>query len=55
MVKSTDNKNINQYIKLADYKFFDYEIPSIYLDFIIEEKKVVVKSQHFFVYSHFDY
>ena len=37
-------KNNKQYIKLNDYKLFDYEIPNIFLDFIIEDKKVIVKT-----------
>ena len=45
MVNSSDNKNTKQYTKLADYKIFDYEIPNIYLDFIIEETKVIVKTE----------
>ena len=45
MLNVSDNKNNNPYIKLEDYKSFDYEIPNIFLDFIIEEKKVIVKTE----------
>ncbi len=31
-----------KYIQLKDYKSFDYEIPNIFLDFIIEDTKVIV-------------
>ena len=42
MLNDSDNK---EYIKLDDYKFFDYEIPNIFLDFIIEDKSVIVKTE----------
>ena len=45
MLKVSDNKNNKEYIKLEDYKLFDYEIPNIFLDFIIEDKKVIVKTE----------
>ncbi len=45
MPNVSDKKNNNQYIKLKDYKSFDYEIPNIFLDFIIEEKRVIVKTE----------
>ena len=45
MINISDNKNKEEYIKLEDYKLFDYEIPSIFLDFIIEEKRVLVKTE----------
>ena len=45
MLKVFDNKNNNPYIKLQDYKSFDYEIPNIFLDFIIEDKRVIVKTE----------
>ena len=44
MLNLSNNKNHKQYIKLTDYKLFDYEIPNIFLDFIIEDKKVIVKT-----------
>ena len=45
MLNVSDNKNNNPYIKLDDYKSFDYEIPNIFLDFIIEDKRVIVKTE----------
>ena len=45
MLNVSDNKNNNPYIKLEDYKSFDYEIPNIFLDFIIEDKRVIVKTE----------
>ena len=45
MLSVSNNKNTKGYTKLDDYKFFDYEIPNIFLDFIIEDKKVIVKTE----------
>ncbi len=45
MLNVSDIKNNNEYIKLEDYKSFDYEIPNIFLDFIIEDTIVIVKSE----------
>ncbi len=45
MLKISDNKNKKDYKKLEDYKSSDYEIPNIFLDFIIEDKKVIVKTE----------
>ncbi len=45
MIKVYDNTNTKGYTKLDDYKFFDYEIPNIFLDFIIEDKRVIVKTE----------
>ena len=45
MPNVSDNKNTNEYTKLDAYKFFDYEIPNIFLDFIIEDKRVIVKTE----------
>ncbi len=42
MKSSTDNKNNSRYIKLEDYKEFDYEIPETFLDFVIEKEEVTV-------------
>ena len=39
------NENIKNYIKLEDYKLFDFEIPTIFLDFIIDKNKVIVKTE----------
>jgi len=44
MSKQINQQNISRYIKLEDYKVFDYEIPEIFLDFIIEKKAVNVTS-----------
>ncbi len=49
MLKVSENKNNNPYIKLKDYKSFDYEIPNIFLDFIIEDKRVIVKTELKFI------
>ncbi len=40
-----DNKDKKEYIKLNDYKLFDYEIPNIFLNFIIEDEIVIVKTE----------
>ena len=46
MSKVLDYKNKNSdYTKLGDYKLFDYEIPNIFLNFIIEDKRVIVKTE----------
>ena len=37
MQKSINQKNISKYVKIEDYKVFDYEIPEIFLDFVIEK------------------
>ena len=39
------HKSISKYIKLEDYKVFDYEIPEIFLDFVIKKNAVYVKTQ----------
>ena len=44
MLNVSENDN-NEYIKLEDYKPFDYEIPNIFLDFIIEDTRVIVKTE----------
>ena len=41
MKNPINQKSISRYVKLKDYKVFDYEIPEIFLDFVI--KKNVVK------------
>ena len=48
MLNVSDN-NHKEYIKLEDYKFFDYEIPNIFLDFIIEDTRVIVKTELEFI------
>ena len=45
MLNVSDNKNNYEYIKLEDYKSFDYEIPNIFLDFVIEDTRVIVKTR----------
>ena len=35
-----------RYIHLSDYKKFDYSIPEIYINFIIEKEKVKVISEY---------
>ena len=45
-MKSTKKqKNISRYVKLEDYKEFDYEIPEIFLDFVINKKAVNVTTK----------
>ncbi|WP_032514480.1 MULTISPECIES: aminopeptidase N [Prochlorococcus] len=44
-MKSTKKqKNISRYVKIEDYKVFDYEIPEIFLDFVIQKNTVNVKT-----------
>ncbi len=38
-------KNISRYVKLEDYKVFDYEIPEIFLDFVIKKNAVNVTTK----------
>ena len=38
-------KNTSKYIKLEDYKIFDYEIPEIFLDFVIKKNAVNVTTK----------
>jgi len=37
--------NISRYVKLEDYKVFDYEIPEIFLDFVIKKNVVNVTTK----------
>ena len=37
--------NIPRYVKLEDYKVFDYEIPEIFLDFVIKKNAVYVTTK----------
>ena len=40
------NKNsISKYVKLKEYKVFDYEIPEIFLDFVIKKNEVNVTTK----------
>ena len=45
MNKPKSQKNISKYTKLEDYKVFDYEIPEIFLDFIIKKNAVYVTTK----------
>ena len=45
MQNSINQTSIPRYIKLDDYKVFDYEIPETFLDFVIEKEKVEVKAK----------
>ena len=45
MLNVSEFKNYKEYIKLKDYKSFDYEIPNIFLDFIIADTGVIVKTE----------
>ena len=40
-----NQKSISKYIKLEDYKVFDYEIPEIFLDFVINENAVNITTK----------
>ncbi|ABB50071.1 Peptidase M, neutral zinc metallopeptidase, zinc-binding site [Prochlorococcus marinus str. MIT 9312] len=44
MNKPISEKKISRYVKLEDYKVFDYEIPEIFLDFVIKKNSVNVKT-----------
>ena len=37
-----NQNNVSRYVKLEDYKVFDYEIPEIFLDFVIKKNTVNV-------------
>ena len=39
------HKSISKFIKLEDYKVFDYEIPEIFLDFVINKNEVNVTTK----------
>jgi len=40
-----NQKSISKYVKLEDYKVFDYEIPDIFLDFVIKKNAVNVTTK----------
>ena len=44
-----DQKSTSRNVKLEDYKVFDYEIPEIFLDFVIKKNAVYVTTQLKFV------
>ena len=37
--------SVSRYVKLEDYKVFDYEIPEIFLDFVIKKDIVNVTTK----------
>ena len=45
MNNSKNQKSISRYVKLEDYKVFDYEIPEIFLDFVIKKNAVYVTTK----------
>ena len=44
-----NQNNISRYVKLEDYKVFDYEIPEIFLNFVIKKNAVKVTTKLKFV------
>ena len=40
-----NKKSISRYVKLKHYKVFDYEIPEIFLDFVIKKNAVNVTTK----------
>ena len=45
MNNQINKKSISKYVKLKDYKVFDYEIPEIFLDFVIKKNAVNVTTK----------
>ena len=45
MKNHKNQKSISTYVKLDDYKVFDYEIPEIFLDFVIKKNAVNVTTK----------
>ena len=45
MDNQKNQKSTSKYIKLEDYKVFDYEIPEIFLDFVIKKNAVNVTTK----------
>ena len=45
MGNQKNQKAIPRYVKLEDYKVFDYEIPEIFLDFVIKKNAVNVTTK----------
>ena len=45
MNNQKNQNNISKYVKLEDYKVFDYEIPEIFLDFVIKKNAVNVTTK----------
>ena len=44
-ILSKNNLPNTNYVRSEDYKAFDFEIPNILLNFIIEKEEVIVKSR----------
>ena len=42
MNNTKNEKNISSYVKLEDYKVFDYEIPEIFLDVVIKKNQLML-------------
>ena len=40
-----NQKSFSRYVKLKDYKVFDYKIPEIFLDFVIKKNAVNVTTK----------
>ncbi len=49
MNKPISEMKISRYVKLEDYKIFDYEIPEIFLDFVIKKNEVNVTTKLEFI------
>ena len=45
MNKQKNKNNFSRYVNLEDYKVFDYEIPEIFLDFVIKKNAVNVTTK----------
>ena len=45
MINPKNQKSFSRYVKLKDYKVFDYEIPDIFLDFVIKKNAVYVTTK----------
>jgi len=45
MNKPINKNSISRYVKLKDYKVFDYEIPEIFLDFVLKKSFVNVTTK----------
>ena len=45
MIKPKTQNNISRYVKVEDYKVFDYDIPEIFLDFVIKKNAVNVTTK----------
>ena len=45
MNNTNNQKSISRYVKLEDYEVFDYQIPEIFLDFVIKKNAVYVTTK----------